>query len=130
MLIFPFGGPLIDIPKMIAEGKTRDQVDGAISGPTEIPLSALVEMQESENSRLEIGGLTSHGLPKTKIFFEWEEKISANCPQLSSDYGTACSENGLGATRFPCRSFVGAANGCERDHATGVCRMSKVTWTV
>ena len=126
MIIFPFGGPAVDISTLIAEGKTLQQVDTAVSGPSELLLAALVEMQEGENSRIELAaGKTSLGLPRTRLFFEWEEQSLKTIRSYQYILEQLSRKMGWEPLHFQIDQSTQDRIAVRADHVTGLCRMAK-----
>lgn len=62
--------PDTDIAQLMAQGRTRSEIDDILTGPRQIQLSAFMEEFGQHKNSFDIGdGTTRFGLPRTKINF-------------------------------------------------------------
>lgn len=128
MILFPFGGPTVDLARMIAEGRSPEEVRAATQGPAELMLAGLLEMRESEASRIELApGTTALGLPRTRIHFEWTRDSIAHVSTHRVRMERVAREMGWQPLRFQIDQSPVVPEGrfaVRGDHVTGLCRMS------
>jgi choline dehydrogenase-like flavoprotein len=126
LIIFPFGGPGVDIAQLISEGKSIESVNDAVSGPAELLLAALMEMREGEGSRIELGsGTTRFGFPRTKIHFEWESESLRTAGAYRETLDRVARAMGWQPLGFQIDQSSGGRVAVRADHVTGTCRMAK-----
>ncbi len=126
VIIFPFGGPTVDISRRIAEGQSFKTIDAAVSGPAEMLLAGLCEMNPAAGNRIELAtGKTKMGLPRTRIHFEWEATSLQGAMAHQGTMAGLARKMGWEPIDFQIDQSRGSRIGVRADHVTGTCRMSR-----
>jgi choline dehydrogenase-like flavoprotein len=126
LLIFvPPAGPHFDFPRMIAEGKSPDEIETAIRGPARMMFAGLFEMEAGDGSRIELAeGKTRFGLPRTRVHFHWEKRSLETALSYKSLFEKLIHKLGWEPGEFRVEDTAAEVRP-RADHATGICRMSR-----
>lgn len=112
--------PKIEFEKFMIDGKTRSQIDRAVTGPNKAGLSAFIEEFGDPLNRLTIApGTGKFGLPKTTINFSRREsaKFMQTVAKAEEDLMQCLSALGYKQSAKPREEYP------RGDHASGTCRM-------
>jgi choline dehydrogenase-like flavoprotein len=111
--------PGVNLAKMMIDGKTREEIDRAVTGPATWSLQGFMEEFANPMNRVQLGhGLNRLGLPQTRVHFARAEGFKEASEARLGWMRKVIETMGLDEIKCEVTTVRG-------DHAASTCRMAK-----
>ena len=115
--------PRVDLAGLMKAGKTKAQIETAVTGPVEWELQGLMEEFSNPDNRVELGnGLNHLGLPQTRIRFDRAEGFREAANERLGWMKKVLQEMELKVGKTEGKDFGVLTQ--RGDHAASTCRMA------